>query len=490
MLTARPDGPDVTPFDGRSGRTRPTERSSLWRIGRQSEAHLLATSGLPASLAPSPVAAATGIVAPLRHVLPNGLTVLAAPMPHLASASVAVFVRAGSRDESDEVAGLSHFLEHMAFKGTARRTVQELNLAAESLGADLNAYTDKDATCYYLEGLGRHVPQMLDLLADIVLDSTLPPDELERERQVILQECAEYEEDPEQLSFTLLDEALWGPHPMGRPIVGTARSIAAIEREHLVAHVRSHYVADRMVVAAAGNFDIDAFLAQAEGLFAGVPHGPGAGYRPPEPPRHVGRAIARRLPGLSQSYLYFAWPVASRGQHPHLSSLAATLFGGGMSAPLVDAVRERLGLAYSVGATADIGDVHGAFVVDATTLPSKIPMFTRTVAALLQEHAGSIAPQDLARAKNQLAVSLVRAGERPLRMLQRCVEQLWADGSLFDLPGSIDAMHAVEAEAVRQLFETMLAQPAATTLVGAGAAARRVREIQSVVQLGEASEVL
>ncbi|HZY16253.1 MAG TPA: pitrilysin family protein, partial [Ramlibacter sp.] len=191
-------------------------------------------------------------------------------MPQLASASVAVFIRAGSRDEAAPQCGVSHFLEHMAFKGTATRTVQAINLAAESLGADLNAYTDKDATCYYLEGLGQHVPQMLELLADIVLESTFPAAEIERERKVILQECTEYEEDPEQLSYTLLDAALWGAHPMGRPIIGTPRTIAAIRRDDLVAHVQRHYVADRIVVAAAGNFDRDAFFAQAEGLFAGV----------------------------------------------------------------------------------------------------------------------------------------------------------------------------------------------------------------------------
>ena len=138
---------------------------------------------------------------PRLRTLANGVTLLAAPMPQLASAAVAVFVRAGSRDESDALAGIGHFLEHMAFKGTASRTVQAINFAAESLGADMNAYTDKDATCFHLEGLGTHVARMLELLADIVLHGTFPAEEIERERAVILQECIEYAEDPEQLSF-------------------------------------------------------------------------------------------------------------------------------------------------------------------------------------------------------------------------------------------------------------------------------------------------
>lgn len=430
------------------------------------------------SAIPLPLPAA-GAAAPLLHTLANGLRLLAVPMPHLASASVAVFIRAGSRDERAEQAGVSHFLEHMAFKGTATRSVQAINLAAESLGADMNAYTDKDATCYYLEGLGQHAPQMLALLADIVLESVFPADEIERERDVILQECTEYDEDPEQLSGTLLDEALWGAHPMGRPIIGTPRTIAAIARQDLVDHVQAHYVADRIIVAAAGNFDLDAFLAQAEHLFAGVPATASDAREAAAAPGHAGQAKARRLPGVSQTYIHIAWPVPSRSSHPHLASLAATLFGGGMSAPLVDTIRERLGLAYSVGASADVGDVHGAFVVDATTTPDKLPLFTEHLSRLVALQADAISATDLARAKNQLSVSLVRSAERPLRLLQLCVDHLWAGRSSFDLREAVRLVQDIEADSVRQVFREMLAHPAATVLVGAGAGARQARELQA-----------
>lgn len=414
---------------------------------------------------------------PQLHTLPNGVTLLAAPMPQLASAAVAVFVRAGSRDETAERSGISHFLEHMAFKGTPTRTVQAINFAAESLGADMNAYTDKDATCFHLEGLGTHTPRMLELLADIVLHGTLPADEIERERDVILQECTEWDEDPEQLSFTLLDEALWSGHPMARPIIGTPGSIAAIQREDLQAHVARHYTGERIVVAAAGNFDVDAFLAQGTRLFAGVRRA--GAYAAPEAPPHVGLAKSKRLPGVSQTYITLSWPLASRREDPHLANLAATLFGGGMSAPLVDAVRERLGLAYSVGATADVGDVHGVLVVDATTTPDKLPAFTQELARLLAAQAEGITAEDLARAKNQLLVSLVRGAERPLRMLQRCVEHLWATGGIFDLAGQMAGVEAMRAETVRAAFAGMLAHPAATVLVGAGATARNARDLQA-----------
>jgi predicted Zn-dependent peptidase len=150
-----------------------------------------------------------------------------------------------------------------------------------------------------------------------------------------------------------------------------------------------------------------------------------------------------------------------------------------MSAPLVDAVRERLGLAYSVGATADVGDVHGALVIDATTTPDKVPAFTRELARLMAAQAEAISATDLARAKNQLSVALVRTGERPFRLSQRWVEQLWASGSVFDVHQAIAMVQDIEAATVRQAFEEMLAYPAATVLVGSGATARHAREVQA-----------
>ena len=158
----------------------------------------------------------------LLKTLPNGLRLLAVPMPHVQSASVGVFLRVGSRDESPHTNGISHVLEHMAFKGTASRSVQEINLDAERLGADVNAFTSKDTTAYFMSGLGKHADRFLAMTADIVLNSTFPQAELERELEVIRQEAIEYEEDPEESSGELLDRAIWGEHPMGMPVIARA----------------------------------------------------------------------------------------------------------------------------------------------------------------------------------------------------------------------------------------------------------------------------
>ena len=213
------------------------------------------------------------------RTLANGVRLLAVPMPHVQSVSVGVFLRVGSRDETPVTNGIGHVLEHMAFKGTATRSVQAINLDAERLGADVNAFTSKDTTGYFMTGLGRHAEPLLRMTADIVLNSTFPEDELQRELEVIRQEAIEYEEDPEDTSSELLDRAVWGDDPMGMPVIGTVGNIEGFSREDLVRHVQSHHVAENTVVAAAGNFDVDTWLALAEELFSAM-----ASAQPPRPP--------------------------------------------------------------------------------------------------------------------------------------------------------------------------------------------------------------
>ena len=165
------------------------------------------------------------------RTLSNGVRLLAIPMPHVQSASVGVFLRVGSRDETPATNGISHVLEHMAFKGTATRSVQAINLDAERLGADVNAFTGKDTTGYFMTGLGRHAEQLLRMTADIVLNSTFPDIELQRELDVIRQEAIEYDEDPEDCSSELLDRAIWGDDPMGMPVIGTVANIEGFTRQ-------------------------------------------------------------------------------------------------------------------------------------------------------------------------------------------------------------------------------------------------------------------
>ncbi|MGK6308631.1 M16 family metallopeptidase [Variovorax sp. DT-64] len=419
------------------------------------------------------------------HTLPNGVRLLAIHIPHVQSASVGVFLRVGSRDETPVTNGIGHVLEHMAFKGTTTRSVQAINLDAERLGADVNAFTGKDTTGYFMTGLGRHAEQLLRMTADIVLNSTFPDSELQRELEVIRQEAIEYEEDPQDYANELLDRAIWGDDPMGMPVIGTIGNIESFTRHDLIRHVQSHYVAENTVVAAAGNFDVEAWVALAGELFAAVP--PSADRlvsRQPAPAKYIGHAMARRFTQVSQVSLNIAYPLApvqqeelSQQRWRLAATLATNLFGGGMSAPLVDTVREQLGLAYTAHSTMDSGDVWANFVVHAVTTPDKLDALMTATGGLLRAQVTTIDPVHLERAKNQLTVSRVRAEERTYATMERAVEELFASGTVTPMGEALAMIDDIAAEEVRSVFERMLANPPALAMTGKGASARTARQL-------------
>lgn len=424
-------------------------------------------------------------IRPLLRTLPNGVRLLALPMPHVRSVSVGVFLRVGSRDETPATNDISHVLEHMAFKGTTTRSVQAINLDAERLGAEINAYTGKDSTGYFMTGLGAHAQQLLGMTADIVLNSTFPEIELQRELQVIRQEAIEYDEDPDDSSNDLLDRALWGTHPMGMPVIGTVKNIEGFTRDDLVRHVQQHYVANNTVVVAAGHFDVDAWMSRAEDLFTEMPASAGSGRsHPPTPAAYAGQAMARRFTQVSQVFLNIAYPLVPMGPDGMPSrrlrlaaALAANLFGGGMSAPFVDTVRERLGLAYTADANLDSGDNWVNFVVHAVTTPDKIEALVQATGELLHSQTTSIDPVHLERAKNQLTVSYMRASERPFATMERAVEELWASGSVTLLAETTALIDDIRSEEVRDVFARMLAHPPALSITGKGVSARSARQL-------------
>lgn len=425
---------------------------------------------------------------PVLKTLGNGVRLLAIPLAHVQSASVGVFLRVGSRNETPATNGISHVLEHMAFKGTATRSVQAINLDAERLGADVNAFTSKDTTGYFMTGLGKHMDQFVEMTADIVLNSTFPELELKRELEVIRQEAIEYVEDPQESSSDLLDRAIWGDQPMGMPVIGTVENIERFTREDVVAHVKSHYVAENTVVCAAGNVDVDAFLALADKLFAGMRSAQASPAAPVVAPLYRGEAMGRRFSQVSQVFLNVAYPIAPADaqdiQHQRwrlAASIAAILFGGGMSAPLTDTVRERLGLAYTAESSTEQGDAWLNFIVHAVTTPDKLDKLMAATAALLREHACRIDPVHLERAKNQLAVSRVRASERTYATMERAVEELFLRGTVTSTGEALAMIDTITAEEVRSVFERMLANAPALAITGKAASTKAAKQLAATL---------
>ena len=426
---------------------------------------------------------------PVVKTLGNGVRLLAIPLPHVQSASVGVFLRVGSRDETPATSGISHVLEHMAFKGTATRSVQAINLDAERLGADVNAFTSKDTTGYFMTGLGRHADQFLEMTADIVLNSTFPEAELVRELEVIRQEAIESLEDPQEGSSELLDRAIWGEHPMGMPVIGSVKNIERFTRADVIAHVKSHYVAEKTVVTAAGNFDVEAFLALAERLFAGMP--PSAGGIAPAPvvpADYIGSAMGRRFGQVSQVFVNLAYPlVPAKAQELAqqrwrlVGSVAAILFGGGMSAPLTDTIRERLGLAYTAESSTEHGDVWLNFLVHAITTPDKLEQLITATGGLLRAQATRIDPVHLERAKNQLSVSRVRSSERTYATMERAVEEVFMRGIVTSTRETLAMIETITADEVQAVFERMLQQRPALAITGKAATTRAASQLAATL---------
>lgn len=396
--------------------------------------------------------------------LPNGVRVVAIRLPQLASASVSVFVRTGSRLESPRENGISHFVEHMAFKGTATRSCQQVNLDAERLGAEVNAHTDKDHTAYHMRGLAQHAGDFVRMLADIVLNGSFPEAELERERQVILQEFAEDDDDAFSAAFKLFDQRCFGRHPIAQPVIGNRRNISRFTRDELTAYVKRQYTGANVVVAVAGAVDPGAMLRAAEAHFGAMPAGTPHVVAPPD---YKGGAGTRRLSGVSQSHLVLGFPIPPTTDPAHHAAVAAAaVLGEGMSSPLMDEIRERRGLVYYAACSADVTDLAGQFVVEASMAPEHVLTCAGEVMRLVREQAERVDPSHLERARNQLAVRRLEVAERPFRRLEEAAQDLFVHGRLRSLAEQQEAIEALRPEDVRVCFERMLSATPAVVVAG------------------------
>jgi len=395
--------------------------------------------------------------------LPNGARVVVIHLPHLATARVSVFVRSGSQHESRRQSGISHFAEHMAFKGTLERDCQRINLDAERLGAEVNAHTDKDHTAYHMAGRAEHAELFLQMLADIVLNGSYPEAELEREREVILQEYLEDEDDALATAFKLFDKSCYGEHAVAQPVIGTRRNIERFSRDELLAYVRRQYTAANLVIGVAGKVDAARFTRAAEALFGAVPAGSDNRV---DAPLYGGGLKTRRVAGAGQSHVVLGFPLPAALQDYQPGLVAAALFGEGMSSPLLDQIRERRGLVYYAACSADVMELSGQFVIEASTTPEHLEAFFTETMRLLAEHAEHTDAVGLERARNQLAVRSLRAQERPSRRLEAAALDLFIHGRVRSPEELMSRIAAVSAEQVRAVFTRMLAAPAAVAVAG------------------------
>lgn len=407
--------------------------------------------------------------------LPNGVRVVAIPLPHLHTASVGVFVRAGSAHEPAALNGVSHFVEHMVFKGTATRDVHRINLDAERLGAEVNAHTDKDHTAYYMRGRGEHAAQFVQMLADIVQHATFPADELKREREVLLQEAAEVADDPVDAAYQLFDHACWGLHSAAQPVIGNRRNIERLQRADLVRWVERHHTGASVVVAAAGPIDAGAITREVQACLGSLPRGQAC---PVAPPVYAGGVRTRRLAGSSQTHLVLGFPLPPSSVDDPAGNVAAAVFGEGMSSPLLSELRERRGLAYHAACVADRYELCGQFTVEASIAPGKLEAFLGELMQLLWRQARATSVVDLERARNQLAVLLLRDRDRPSRRMEQAALDLFALGRVRAAAEQLARIEAVSGAAVSGVMQRMLDTGVSLALTGSlgRAAGERARK--------------
>ncbi len=399
--------------------------------------------------------------------LSNGLRVVSHHMPHLETISLGVWVAVGARHESEQQHGISHLLEHMAFKGTARRSARAIAEEIEQVGGELNAATSLESTAYYARVLKGDEGVALDILADILQNSEFSESELEREREVVLQEIAGIQDSPDEIAFDMVQDAAYPEQSVGRPIIGTRDSVKSFSAADLRAFRDARYLAPRMVISAAGAIDHGALVRHAEAQFGGLN---GGDSQDAAVARYVGgRRASSKL--FEQSHLLLGFEAPSyREQEFYAVQVFSGLFGGGMSSRLFQSARENRGLCYSIYSTAWGMDDSGMFDIHAATGPELMDELIDLIGDELSSLAAS-APGDVevARAKAQLKAGLLMSLESSSARAEQMARQLIVFDRLIPAAELSARVEDVTAEGIRAVAERVArSAPPSVAVVGAG----------------------
>ena len=385
--------------------------------------------------------------------LESGLRVVTHAMDHLESAALGVWVGAGSRSERDEEHGLSHLLEHMAFKGTHTRSAVEIAEEIEAVGGEVNAATSVETTSYYARILKPDVPLALDILSDILRNSVFDPAELAREQHVIVQEIGAALDAPEDRVYDIFAESAYPAQPIGRTILGTPETVRATASPMLGAYLDRHYRGPAMVVAAAGAVDHDKLVALAAEKFSDLV--PGSGPAPVPAHYHGGEASIER--DLMETQIMLGFEGRSYAADDfYTAQILASIMGGGMSSRLFQEVREKRGLCYSIYAFHWSFSDTGIFGVHAATGPEDVSKLMPVMLDELERSAEDIDEKELARARAQLRAGLLMTLESPAGRAGQMARQLLLFGRLVPFEELVAKIDAIDVAAVRSLAEQIL----------------------------------
>jgi len=387
-------------------------------------------------------------------VLPNGLRVFLEKIPYVRSVSVGVWIRVGSRVEEKRLSGISHFLEHMFFKGTSRRSCDEISEEVDSLGAQIGASTNREYTCLYARTLDEHLPRILDILSDILLYSTFDSSEIEREKKVVLEEIRMLGGSPDAVIHDLYAKTFWEGHPLGEPVIGTEETVTSFTREDITSLFDKFYSAKNTIITIAGNFDCDESVDMLSKYFCGMRQGKVFQFLPPEEPKS---SVIQYSKELNQIHLCLGTKGISQGHDDRFAAyLIDVIMGSGISSRLFKEIREKKGLCYSIYSYFTSFSDSGTFAVYCTTNPK---FAGEVVMSVLKEFRRlrevKIEPGEFERKKERLKGNLMLSMENiNSRMIYLAKQAMYFDGYC-KLDEIVEEIDKVKPSDVKNLSEEL-----------------------------------
>ena len=402
-----------------------------------------------------------------REVLSNGLSVITEEMQHIRSISIGIWIKTGSRDEDKDWNGISHFVEHMVFKGTQHRSAEEIARQVDSIGGNIDAFTAKECISFSIKVLDEHLPIAMDVLSDLVLNPVFDENDIARERGVILEEIKMDEDNPDYLVHEIFTQNFWKDHPLGRPILGTRDTVKRFERAPVHDFYGQRFSPGNVIITAAGHLKHEHFVELAQKYFSGMK--PVSNGFHSAPPKIMPRIILRNKKSLEQVQICVgvpSYPIT----HPkrHSSYILNTLLGGGMSSRLFQNIRERQGLAYAIYSDLNPYRDTGCLCVYAgTSRASATKVVESVVSEFAKLKAGVVPPEELRRAKDQLKGSLMLSLESSTARMSNLARQEMYFDRFYGLDELIAKIEAVTVEELRELanhfFQT---ENVAVTILG------------------------
>lgn len=410
------------------------------------------------------------------HTLSNGFRIVTELMPSMKSASIGIWIMAGGRHERAEQNGIAHFLEHMAFKGTKRRTSLQIAEEIEDVGGYINAYTSREMTAYFARVLQDDVPLAMDVISDIVLNPIFEPGEIEVERGVILQEIGQVLDTPDDVVFDWLQEVSFPEQPLGRTILGPSERVAQFSRQDLSRFVAEHYGPEKMVLAAAGGVDHDTIVAEAEALFGHLPRGRAELI---QPARFQG-GERREIKELEQVHFALAFETPGyRDDAVYTAQIYSTALGGGMSSRLFQEVREKRGLCYTIFAQTGAYADTGLTTIYAGTSAAQIGDLTDITMDELKRAADDMSESEVARARAQMKAGLLMGLESPSARAERLARLVSIWNRVPDLDEVVAKIDAVGVRDVRDFAAGLVGgKQAALAMYGPVDGAPRLEALQ------------